>query len=32
VQFLLEEYSQRFAKDFSAVLPPLENRPPSSDT
>ena len=32
VQSLLDEYSLRFASDFSAVLPPLENRPPSSDT
>ena len=32
VQSLLDEYSVRFASDFSAVLPPLENRPPSSDT
>ena len=32
VQSLLDEYSLSFASDFSAVLPPLENRPPSSDT
>lgn len=28
VQFLLDEYLRRFAEDFSATLPPLENRPP----
>ena len=27
--FLLDDYMQRFAVDFSATLPPLENRPPS---
>lgn len=32
LHFLLNEYSQRFARDFSAVMPPLENRPPSADT
>ncbi|HZU69052.1 MAG TPA: hypothetical protein VFA09_17385 [Ktedonobacteraceae bacterium] len=29
VQFLLDDYMQRFVVDFSATLPPLENRPPS---
>ena len=29
VKFLLDEYSWRFADDFLAVLPPMENRPPS---
>lgn len=29
VAFLLDDYMQRFAVDFSATLPPLENRPPS---
>ena len=29
VQFLLDEYLRRFAEDFSATLPPLENRPPA---
>jgi glutathione synthase/RimK-type ligase-like ATP-grasp enzyme len=29
VQSLLDEYMHRFAEDFSATLPPLENRPPS---
>src|SRR5947209_5686182 len=29
VVFLLDDYMQRFAVDFSATLPPLENRPPS---
>ena len=29
VVFLLDDYMQRFAIDFSATLPPLENRPPS---
>jgi biotin carboxylase len=28
VQSLLDEYMQRFVEDFSATLPPLENRPP----
>lgn len=28
VQFLLDEYMRRFVEDFSATLPPLENRPP----
>lgn len=29
VVFLLDDYMQRFAIDFSTTLPPLENRPPS---
>jgi glutathione synthase/RimK-type ligase-like ATP-grasp enzyme len=29
LQFLLDEYVRRFAEDFSATLPPLENRPPT---
>lgn len=29
VRFLLEDYTRRFAEDFSATLPPLENRPPT---
>lgn len=29
VQFLLDDYMLRFAVDFCATLPPLENRPPS---
>ncbi len=29
VQSLLDEYMRRFAEDFSATLPPLENRPPA---
>jgi hypothetical protein len=29
VQSLLDQYTQRFANDFSATLPPLESRPPS---
>lgn len=29
VQSLLNEYMRRFAEDFSATLPPLEDRPPS---
>src|SRR5258706_3134573 len=29
VVYLLDDYMQRFAVDFSATLPPLENRPPS---
>jgi hypothetical protein len=29
VNFLLDQYSQRFATDFSATLPPFESRPPS---
>jgi biotin carboxylase len=29
VVFLLDDYMRRFAVDFSATLPPLENRPPS---
>ncbi len=32
VNSLLDEYSQRFANDFLATLPPIESRPPSSDT
>jgi glutathione synthase/RimK-type ligase-like ATP-grasp enzyme len=28
VQSLLDEYMRRFVEDFSATLPPLENRPP----
>ena len=31
VQFLLDEYSRRFADDFFAKLPPRESRPPSSE-
>ena len=30
VNFLLDEYTQRFANDFLATLPPIESRPPSS--
>jgi len=29
VNFLLDQYTQRFANDFSATLPPFETRPPS---
>lgn len=29
VRFLLEDYMRRFTQDFSATLPPLENRPPA---
>jgi hypothetical protein len=29
VNFLLDQYIQRFATDFSATLPPFESRPPS---
>ncbi len=29
VNFLLDEYAQRFANDFHAALPPIETRPPS---
>jgi biotin carboxylase len=29
VVYLLDDYMRRFAVDFSATLPPLENRPPS---
>jgi hypothetical protein len=32
VNFLLEEYTHRFANDFLATLPPSESRPPSSNT
>ena len=32
VNLLLDEYTQRFANDFMATLPPSESRPPSSDT
>ena len=32
VNFLLDEYTQRFANDFLATLPPIESRPPSSAT
>ena len=32
VNFLLDEYTQRFTNDFLATLPPIESRPPSSDT
>ena len=32
VNFLLHEYTQRFANDFLATLPPIESRPPSSYT
>jgi biotin carboxylase len=31
VQSLLDEYSQRFAQDFFARLPPRESRPPSRE-
>jgi biotin carboxylase len=30
VKTLLDDYSRRFADDFHATLPPLENRPPSA--
>ena len=30
VNFLLDEYTQRFVNDFLATLPPGETRPPSS--
>jgi len=29
VNYLLDQYTQRFASDFSATLPPFESRPPS---
>jgi hypothetical protein len=29
VNCLLDQYTQRFASDFSATLPPFESRPPS---
>ncbi len=32
VNFLLDEYTQRFINDFLATLPPSETRPPSSGT
>ncbi len=32
VNFLLDEYTQRFANDFLATLPPIESRPPSTNT
>ena len=32
VKFLLDEYSRRFADDFSATLPAIETRPPSVGT
>ncbi len=32
VNFLLDEYTQRFTNDFLATLPPIESRPPSSNT
>ena len=32
VNFLLDEYTQRFINDFLATLPPSETRPPSSTT
>ncbi len=32
VNFLLDEYTQRFINDFLATLPPGETRPPSSGT
>ncbi len=32
VNFLLDEYTLRFTNDFLATLPPIESRPPSSDT
>jgi biotin carboxylase len=31
VNSLLDQYTQRFANDFLATLPPIESRPPSSD-
>lgn len=31
VQTLLNDYTQRFAHDFSASLPPFEGRPPSTE-
>ncbi len=31
VQFLLDEYTRRFADDFHASLPPFEARPPSGE-
>jgi hypothetical protein len=31
IQFLLDQYSQRFANDFFAKLPPRESRPPSHE-
>lgn len=32
VNFLLDQYTQRFINDFLATLPPSETRPPSSGT
>jgi hypothetical protein len=32
VNFLLDEYTLRFTNDFLATLPPIESRPPSSNT
>jgi len=32
VNFLLDEYTQRFINDFLATLPPSETRPPSNPT
>lgn len=32
VNFLLDEYSRRFADDFHATLPPFETRPPSVES
>jgi biotin carboxylase len=32
VNSLLDQYTRRFANDFLATLPPIESRPPSSDT
>jgi biotin carboxylase len=31
VQWLLDQYSQRFAQDFFARMPPRESRPPSTE-
>lgn len=32
VQTLLDDYTRRFAADFSASMPPLEGRPPSTES
>ncbi len=32
VNSLLDQYTRRFTNDFLATLPPIESRPPSSDT
>jgi hypothetical protein len=32
VNFLLDDYTRRFTNDFLATLPPIESRPPSSNT